>query len=493
MDIITRGLKHIGIRKLILIVSLFLIISVNQSTLAVGTGNSVDSSKIDAFINREIERLNIPGASVAIVKGDQIEYLKGYGKSGPDKKMTPQTPIVIGSVSKSFTALAIMQLVDQGKLELTEPVNTYLPGFSLADKDASKEITIQHLLNHTSGLSTYDGQRSIAEGNKSLKEHIESLENIQLVNGVGDTYQYSNLNYDILGLVIEDVANMPYKEYVNNHIFKPLHMNNSYADPRDDVNNTIATGYQTMFGFKVPTEQLNHEGNVPSGYIISSAEDMANYMIAQLNNGQFSGESILSKDRMDEMHHPSSLMWEDTYYAMGWTVNNNVISHDGSTENTYSKVVLDGEYGISLLINSLDYLNVDQYDNIMTGLNNIVQNGEPLISNESNPFTIYIIIDIVILIVLALIAFSTYRIFKQKERKATRIRTIINILSITLINFFIPVIILYFIPKITPWSTVTLFVPGIGHALFIIPILLLLIGVMKVGKMIRNKVKVTSP
>ncbi|MGE7881996.1 serine hydrolase domain-containing protein [Bacillus sp. NPDC094077] len=229
-----------------------------------------------------------------------------------------------------------MQLVEQGEISLKEPVQSYIPWFQIADEGASKKITIQHLLNHTSGLSTNDGQVSISQGNKTLKEHIKSLANTELTYPVGEKYQYSNLNYNILGLVIEEVSNKSYKDYINESIFKPLEMNNSFVSPKDDANNVIAVGYQTVFGLKVPTKQLIHEGTVSSGYLISSARDMANYMIVQLNQGEFKGRSILSVNAVNTMHHLSALMGNDTYYAMGWEVNKEGISHNGWTENTYS-------------------------------------------------------------------------------------------------------------------------------------------------------------
>lgn len=272
--------RQFTIGKMFVIAILMLMISVNGVIFAndnESTNVSLDISKIDKFMTNEIERLNIPGASLAIVKGDQVEYIQGYGVSNPDgEKMTSQTPIVLGSTTKSFTALAIMQLVEQGKIALEEPVQSYIPWFQIANEKASAKITIQHLLNHTSGLSTNDGQVSISQGNKTLKEHIKSLANTKLTYSVGEQYQYSNLNYNILGLVIEEVTNKSYKEYINEFIFKPLEMNNSYVNPKDDTNNSIATGYQTVFGLKVPTKQLIHEGTVSSGYLISSAEDMAN-------------------------------------------------------------------------------------------------------------------------------------------------------------------------------------------------------------------------
>ncbi|WP_439020413.1 serine hydrolase domain-containing protein [Bacillus thuringiensis] len=465
---------------------LMLLISVNRVVFAnvnESTNGSLDISKIDKLMTNEVERLNIPGASLAIVKGDQVEYTQGYGVSNPDgAKMTALTPIVLGSTSKSFTALAIMQLVERGEISLEEPVQSYIPWFQLANKEASKKITIQHLLNHTSGLSTNDGQVSISQGNKTLKEHIKSLANTELTYSVGEQYQYSNLNYNILGLVIEEVTNKSYTEYINEFIFKPLEMNNSYVSPKDDTNNTIATGYQTVFGLKIPTKQLIHEGTVSSGYLISSAEDMANYLILQLNKGYFKGKSILSANAMTTMHHPSAPTEGNTYYAMGWEVNNEGIFHSGWTENTYSKIMLDGEYGISLQINSMDYLNLNEYDAILSGINKLLHIEKPFISH-SNPFFKYLIIDLVLLVITALVIWSTYRILKPKKRKVTAFRKFLNGLSILVFNWVLPLIILIGFPKLFgPLSTVTLFAPGIGHLLFLIPVLLIFLGVIKLVK-----------
>ncbi|MBA9084365.1 CubicO group peptidase (beta-lactamase class C family) [Fontibacillus solani] len=120
------------------------------------TTTPVDSAKIDDHIESMIEQLQIPGVALGIVKGDQIVYLKGYGTSGPDgDPITPQTPFIIGPTSKSFTALSIMQLVEQGKIDLDAPVQQYLPNFKLADPKAAEAILVKDLLHQVSGFSTY--------------------------------------------------------------------------------------------------------------------------------------------------------------------------------------------------------------------------------------------------------------------------------------------------------------------------------------------------
>src|SRR5262249_42797706 len=114
---------------------------------------SGDFKVVDDYITARMETSHIPGLSVAIVDGDQIVYLKGYGQADASgRPVTPQTPFIIGSISKTFTALAAMQLVESGKIELDAPVQRYLPWFRVADPVASARITVGNLLNHTSGL-----------------------------------------------------------------------------------------------------------------------------------------------------------------------------------------------------------------------------------------------------------------------------------------------------------------------------------------------------
>ena len=113
-----------------------------------------DFATIDAYITEQTNDLGIPGMALGIVQGDQVVHMQGFGVADSSgRAVTPQTPFYIGSVTKSFTALAVMQLVEEGKIDLDAPVQTYLPWFELADKEASTKITVRNLLNQTSGIS----------------------------------------------------------------------------------------------------------------------------------------------------------------------------------------------------------------------------------------------------------------------------------------------------------------------------------------------------
>ena len=129
---------------------------------------AVDAEKINSYLQKVMKDTPIPGLALGVVSGDQIIYLKGYGSAGPDGRLvTPQTPFIIGSVTKSFTALAVMQLVEAGQIDLDAPVVRYLPWFHTADSKASSSITVRRLLNQTSGFSTYQGRLGFNETDTS--------------------------------------------------------------------------------------------------------------------------------------------------------------------------------------------------------------------------------------------------------------------------------------------------------------------------------------
>ncbi|MDO3677186.1 serine hydrolase domain-containing protein [Paenibacillus ehimensis] len=448
----------------------------------------IDPAKIDAYVEAAMDRLHIPGAALAIVKGDRTVYLKGYGISGPDQApVTPQTPFVLGSTSKSFTALAVMQLAEAGKIELEAPVQRYLPYFRTADEAASSQITVRHLLNQTSGFSTYTGRKGMVEGDKSIEQHIRDLKNTPLARPAGSGYEYSNVNYNILSGIVQAVSGKPYAQYVSDHIFKPLAMNHSYAAPDPARSDGLATGYQPVFGYMVPTKQWNHEATVASGYLISSAEDMANYLIAQLNGGRFQARTVLSEQGVRQMHEPAAPIADGLFYGMGWSVNNSVIFHNGITENTYSFMAMDGDYGIVLLINAYDFLS--SYDSIASGLNGIVHGQERSAAELPDYTKTYLILDLIMAVILALLVRSVYSLWTWKTKfKATPLRITVHAVSILFLNVLLPLAVLIYFPKLdpAPWSVVTLFFPGAGHALLFIPIVLLGVGAIKTVLLLRS-------
>src|SRR5215472_10333645 len=268
--------------QLLLLVLLFTVLPVaaaqgGQSATGVAPLSGPDVASIDAFVSSEMRANRIPGLSLGIVHGTQIVHLQGFGAADERGRMvTPQTPFILGSTSKSFTALAIMQLVEAGKVELDAPVQRYLPWFRVADTKASARITVRQLLNQTSGIpaNSENEQKEgfLGTGNETLEQYVRGLKTLALDRPVGASFEYANTNYSVLGLIVQVVSGQSYESYIQQHIFAPLQMSHSFASERSAQRDGLAQGYQLRFGFPVPTAQPYLRDMLPAGYLISTAQ-----------------------------------------------------------------------------------------------------------------------------------------------------------------------------------------------------------------------------
>ncbi|MCB0123898.1 MAG: beta-lactamase family protein, partial [Caldilineaceae bacterium] len=280
---------------------------------------------------------------------------------GPDgRAVTPQTPFVLGSTSKSFTALAVMQLVEAGKIDLDAPVTKYLPWFRTRDAAASTQITVRNLLYQTSGLPTYAGRQGFTDNDQrslALENGVRALASVQLSQPAGQGYEYANENYDILGLIVQTVSGQSYEEYVRSAIFAPLQMSHSAAALSDPAAAELATGYRNWFFWPVAFAAPYSRRTTPSGFLISSAEDMTHYVSAQLNGGMYGDHPILSAQGVATLHTPGVKMTPASSYGMGWVIQGQQgateIWHNGDVSNFHSNLLLlpDQQIGIVILIN----------------------------------------------------------------------------------------------------------------------------------------------
>lgn len=332
-----------------------------------GASRQISFEEIDGYIKQQLEMLRIPGASLVIVEGDQIVHTRGFGVTGPaGETPTPQTPYFIGSTTKSFTSLAVMQLVEEGKIDLDAPVKKYLPWFELADTNISDKITVRNLLNQTSGLSQFGSMEELANFDKNpgaAERQARALAAFSPARPAGLEFEYSNLNFNLAGLVIEAVSGETYADYVKNHIFIPLDMRHSYVSKADAKNDGLAVGYRMWFGLPVAAPDLPvPEGSTASGQLIASAEDMGDYLIANLNGGSHQGTQVVSSAGMEEIHRPAIVvkMGGETMgdYGMGWFIisrdGEKMVFHDGEVPEYFAYMAILPEHnrGIALLVNA---------------------------------------------------------------------------------------------------------------------------------------------
>ncbi len=323
-------------------------------------GDQVDPKAIDDYMSSKMRSFKIPGLALSVVKNDQIVHAKGYGRSGGrGQPVTPQTPFYLASNYKSFIGLAISQLIDAGKIDVDAPVERYLPWFSLANQEAARQITVRHLLSHTSGLSTRSGVTVLYTNPVSLEQLVRNSAKTRISQPVGSKFQYSNLNYFILAEVIETVGGVPYGRYIENNIFKPLDMQHSYSSRAEARKNGLATGYSALFGAMLPFVEPDRPASI---HLFASSEDMGHYMVAQLNNGMYGGRSVMSSEGMARTH--TCLMPGICRYGMGWLILEDSISHAGAMQNFRTNVYMRTDdagdrWGVAVLINSMDLIGSD--------------------------------------------------------------------------------------------------------------------------------------
>ena len=259
-------------------------------------------TQIDAYVLDRMDDSRIPGVAIAIVENGSTVHAAGYGDDGRGNPITAETPFWIGSNTKSITALATMQLVENGTLDLDAPVQQYLPEFTVADSEASAQITIRHLLNQTSGLSRIDSIKTVAAGkDQTLDEAVADVADLELNRPVGETFEYANLNSVVLGLVIERVTELSWQNYVQANIFDPLAMTRTYTTKEAAEANGLTTTHRYFFGFPHQTDGKHLMGLAPTGYVYSTANDMARYLAMYRQGGTLDGNQILSEQGIAEM------------------------------------------------------------------------------------------------------------------------------------------------------------------------------------------------
>lgn len=260
---------------------------------------------MDNTFQKKMKEEHVPGAVITVVKDGKIIFSNGYGYADLENKVpvTPDKTLVrIGSVSKLFTYTAVMQLSEQGKVDLKADVNKYLKGYTLKNK-YSNPVTVEELLTHTSGIddnTTADlskNKKDLVPINDFLKKHLP-----RVVREPGTVINYSSYDAALAGGIVEQVSGKPLNKFISKNIFEPLGMNNSLLD-RDMNPKGLECGYNYENGKISKAKPLEgYFNNYAVGGIIATSDDMAKFMIAQLNNGAYKGNRILKENTSINMH-----------------------------------------------------------------------------------------------------------------------------------------------------------------------------------------------
>ncbi|WP_253701245.1 serine hydrolase [Bacillus sp. FJAT-29814] len=364
-------------KKLSFILLLIILLTPNLRFSAnVQAAQPFKTEDVDQFVTTYIERNGLPGASIVIVKDGKLVYEKGYGQDSEGKPITEKSLMKIGSATKSFTAFAVLQLADERKIQLDDPIINYLPEVKL-DDSRWQEVTIRQLLSHTSGIPN----PTIVPPASTLKAGVERMNNWKLQSNPGEKHFYSNGNYWILALLVEKVSGMEFSQYLKQKVFSPLGMNDSLTTVNSgDVVKGLPKGYVAAYGTAIPWTELEAM-NMGAGSIISTASDMGKWLSMQTNEGKTgTGEQLLSKKLLEESYSPQP---GSKKYGLGWGLSSpNVkparISHSGvvSTYQTQQDIIPSSGYAVAVILNSFTPTFEHAYE-ISSGIIQLTEGQDP--------------------------------------------------------------------------------------------------------------------
>ena len=298
-------------RTVLLVQMLFVTIilaAVVLSATTITPAQTVNVDRVVAELEPEIQRAmlagNIPSASVALVSGDQVIWSNGYGYSNLWARTPASTNTVylIGSTFKAMSTIALLQLMEQGKFKLDDPVNNYLTDFKIQGEDPQHPITFRHLLTHTSGLPGDFGGFPVWGDTvpPPLEEYLRK--SLKVTQPPMKSVVYSNMAYTLIGYLVQKFSGVPYKQYIQEHIFTPLEMTSTAFEPTPEMGERLSVPYvfDEKTGSQVATVRV--KASVwPAGLVYGTVGNQCNWLIANLNGGVFKKKKIIDEKTLDQM------------------------------------------------------------------------------------------------------------------------------------------------------------------------------------------------
>ena len=344
------------------------------ATTAAQTPAADWKAKLDSVIEKGVTAQHIPGLAVGIVRDGRLEYARGFGLMRVDRadsRVTPDALFHMASVTKPFVATAIMQLVEQKKIDLDAPVTTYLPYFRIADP-RYKQITVRQILTHTSGMpdvKDYEWNKPQYDDD-ALEHYVRSLSGEKLLWDPGTRFAYSNMAFEVLGDVIAKVSGDTFEGYVTKHILEPVGMRSSTLLLKAANPALIAAGYTQK---KDSTELVPvaaypyNRAHGPSSNLMSNVNDMARWAMVNLNRGELDGKRILKDSSYDLLWNPAAEVEfcrggpcrkPGSSVGMSWFLEQKdghlVVSHGGGDDGFITSFIMipDRKFAFIMMTNS---------------------------------------------------------------------------------------------------------------------------------------------
>ena len=338
------------------------------------TAQTVNIDRVIADLEPDIQRTlvegKIPSAAIALIAGDRVIWTGAYGYANlwARTPATPSTVYLIGSTFKAMSTVALLQQMEQGKFKLDDRVNDYLTDFKIQNEDPQHPVTFRHLLTHTSGLPADFGPFPVW-GDTSpppLEEYLRK--SLKVAKPPMTSVVYSNMAYTLIGYLVQKFSGVPYKQYIQEHVFTPLEMTSTAFEPRPDMDERLSVPYivDEKTGGQVPTVRL--KASVwPAGLVYGTVLNQANWLIANLNGGDFKGKPLIREQTFEQMltrqydqfKGPVEGIWgnENAGFGLTWWVQvrdgDRYFAHSGSVPG-YTAFLLgnrDRKLGFAILTN----------------------------------------------------------------------------------------------------------------------------------------------
>ena len=437
-------------------------------------------NEMTSFIEQERKEYNIPSVVVGITDYNTIVYLESFGEGTRDDIYQ------IGSNSKSFTAHAILILQENGQLDIDEPVLNHLPWFKYKDPKQSEEVKIRDLLNHTSGIPREFGMYEPKVDADIQKFYSRLVQKIIPENPAGKYYEYSNLNYQLLGLIIENVSKTKYSDFLKMSIFQPIGLRNTYATFIESEQNGLKESRQYLLYFPLIMKSKHYNDYVvPSGFITSTASDMCSYLRYLLNLHNEDPNSVDSQNITKQLFTPRSDI--NSNYGMGWEVRKwkdyHRFKHDGLTQSFSSSMLLLPEQGLGIIIMA-NINNSPATSDIADGVLRILSESESVEYSKAD-FYLRNSLPLFALWVLIVMVIRMKQWIKQKFRVGINRKILPNIWLIIGIIFGLFWIIYFPIAFNTPMSAIIDYEPNSGYSLVVLTIGIILNSI--IGYFLRLK------
>ncbi len=445
-------------RTILLLPILFIFTSISAQS---NSGLSTEViNEINEFVESKRAFYNSPSIAVAITDENRTIYLKHFGDAKKGDKY------LIGSNTKSFTALLVLLLQEKGKLNINDPVNKYLKWFEYKDKNISDKITIKNLLQHTSGIHTAMGE-TFRERDTSFdyaKYYAEILKTIELHDLPEQPYRYSNVNYRVLGLIIESVSGQKFEECLNTYITKPMKL---YGTSANSNPNLIESYQYFLYHPVLKFNKSFHSQEIPSGLISSTANDMSMYLRHLMNGYNNNSNTILDASITKQLFTPNEN--NTSGYGLGWRIFKDIFYHSGTNKSFESSMYMlpSINKSVVVLINS----NQAPSSEVIDGVASILLGQK--YSNASS-FRYYRGLPFIVLILLVLFFFQVKK-WKKLNFPIQLSKKVIPNLLLT-IGLVFAMAILIFFPKLNGASlkTAIQFDPASGYSIVLIALLLFL-------------------